>query len=75
MRACFSHPSWQHSLASPHLTSHSPISPHLSYPIRQLFGDPKGEWLEGSLDSGGNSVYDVHMPPASAALLIISQKQ
>jgi hypothetical protein len=34
-------------------------------------GIPSGELLEKTLDAGGNSVYEVYMPPASAALMIV----
>ncbi|GBF89859.1 hypothetical protein Rsub_02563 [Raphidocelis subcapitata] len=34
-------------------------------------GTPRGELLEKALDANGNSAYEVYMPPASAALMIV----
>lgn len=40
----------------------------------QTVGTPAGERLRGKIDAAGNTVFDVRMPPGSAALLIVAPK-
>ncbi|KIY98881.1 hypothetical protein MNEG_9078 [Monoraphidium neglectum] len=40
----------------------------------ETVGTPAGERLRGKIDAAGNTVFDVRMPPGSAALLIVAPK-